>query len=313
VSKSSDRDTVSVVIGAYNAGAWIGQALDSVLAQTYPVLEVLVIDDGSTDDTAEVVRSFGERVQYVAEQHRGRPHRNRGILASRGDIVAFVDADDFWSPVKLERQVELLRSRRVQWAVSDSVWLDDATGTLTPPAGMDIREGDILKALFLENFIVASSLIVRRAVLDEVGLFDETPEVAPAEDWDLWLRIAARYPVAAARVPLVTLRLHPDSFLAATPMAQRVRGLEHVVARARARESARLGRLERLALGNIYHAAAVKLFRQHRPHEARGYVLKALRQRPTRFETIAYLAMTYLPSKFSSKIVAAKRRLGKGA
>jgi glycosyltransferase involved in cell wall biosynthesis len=169
VSNSRDRDSVSVVIGAYNAGAWIGQALDSVLAQTYPVLEVLVIDDGSTDDTPHVVRSFGTRVQYAAEQHRGRPHRNRGILASRGDIVAFLDADDYWSPVKLERQVELLRTRRVPWAVSESAWLDDAAGTMTPPAGMAIREGDIPEAVPAKPLL--HSLIVRRAVLDESWAF----------------------------------------------------------------------------------------------------------------------------------------------
>jgi glycosyltransferase involved in cell wall biosynthesis len=102
LSSRGSVGNVSVVIGAYNAGAWIGQTLDSVLAQTYPVLEVLVIDDGSSDDTAQVVKSYGGVVRYLRENHRGRPHRNRGILAASGDFVSFVDADDYWQAKKIE-------------------------------------------------------------------------------------------------------------------------------------------------------------------------------------------------------------------
>ena len=311
MSKVVDGDAVTVVIGAYNAGAWIGQTLESVLGQTHPVLEVLVVDDGSTDNTPEIVRSFGRRVQYMAEPHHGRPQRNRGIQAARGDLVAFVDADDYWDPVKLERQLELLRARQVQWAICDSLWLEEATGTLTAPVGAALGEGDILEALFLNNFIVASSPIVTRRVFDEIGYFDETPEIAPVEDWDLWLRIAARFPVATVREPLVTLRLHADSFLAATPMKQRVRSLERVVDRAVAREPARLGRLRRRALGNIHYAAAVRLFRQQRLGEARGYFMTALREQPWHIEVLAYVVMTHLGSKLSSKIVNLKRGTGK--
>jgi len=311
VSESRVPLSVSVVIGAYNAAAWIGQTLESVLAQTYPVLEVIVVDDGSSDETAAIVQSYGAKIQYLAEEHRGRPHRNRGILESRGEVVAFVDADDFWHPWKIEQQVQVLRARGVAWGICDSQWLDAATGRTTAPEGVPVREGDILEPLFLNNFIVASTPIVARHVLNDIGCFDETPDVAPVEDWDLWLRIAARYPVACVHEKLVTLRLHDDSFLAATPLARRVLSLEHVVARAVAREPARLSRLRKEALFNVYHAAGVRVFRQQRPEEARPYFLKAWRQRPARPQTIAYLVMTFLGARTAASIINLKKWPGR--
>jgi hypothetical protein len=302
---------VSVVIGSYNAEAWIGQALDSVLAQTHPVLEVLVIDDGSTDQTAAIVQSYSRRVRFLADEHRGRPHRNRGIAAARGEFVAFVDADDFWHESKVEKQIGLLHAQNTAWAVCDSLWLDSATGNLDNPIGEPVRGGDILEDLFLNNFIVASTPIVSKHALEQVGLFDETPAIAPVEDWDLWLRLAARYPVACVAEKLVTLRLHPDSFLAATPIAARVQALENVIARAAAREPARLRRLRKRALHNVYHAAGVQLFRQENLAGARHYFLGAWRQRPTRMETIAYLALTTLGRGISAGAVGLRRRSGR--
>lgn len=309
MSGTQVRGAVSVIIGAYNAAAWIGEALDSVLAQTHPVLEVLVLDDGSTDETATIVRSFGGKVQYLREEHRGRPYRNRGIMASTGEFVAFIDADDYWHPEKIELQAQLLRARKVEWVICDSEWLDSATGRLTAPVGAPIREGDILQALFLNNFIVASTPLVARRVLEEIGYFDETPDVAPVEDWDLWLRIAARFQVACVGAKLVTLRLHGDSFLARTPLARRVLSLETVIARASAREPTRLGPLRRKALFNVYHAAGVRAFRQEQGQEARSYFSKAWRQRPARLETIVYLMLSFLSARTADSVVKLKRRL----
>jgi glycosyltransferase involved in cell wall biosynthesis len=300
---------VSVVIGAYNAAAWIGQTLHSVLAQTCPVLEVLVVDDGSTDETAAIVRSYGAQVQYLHEEHRGRPHRNRGILASRGELVAFVDADDYWHSTKIEKQLSRLCAQGAAWVICDSEWLDSASGRHTGPVGTPVREGDILEHLLLHNFIVASTPIVARRVLDEIGHFDETPEVAPVEDWDLWLRIAARYPVATVNEKLVTLRLHDDSFLATTPLARRLLSLEHVVARAVARDPARLSGLRRRALFNVYFSVGIKAFRQQRLEEARSYFLRAWRNRPMNLETAAYLMLTFTAARTSSALVKFKRQL----
>jgi len=303
---------VSVVIGAYNAAAWIGATLESVFSQTHPVAEVVVVDDGSMDRTADIVRSFRPRVQLLAEEHRGRPHRNRGILACHEDLVAFVDADDIWHPSKIARQLQLMTTRNTEWVYCESDWLDDATGLRVRASGVPVQEGDILESLLLNNFIVASTPMVTRRALEEAGYFEEGPEVAPVEDWDLWLRIAARHPIACVHEKLVTLRLHPDSFLARTPLAQRVQGEEHVIVRAVAREPLRLSRLQRRALSNVYHAAGVSEFRNGRMNESRTYFRKAWRQTPTRLESAVYVLMTYLGVKTSGLIVRLKRHLDLG-
>ncbi len=246
VSSPPRHDSISVVIGSFNAAAWLGKTLESVLSQTHPVDEVIVVDDGSTDQTVEIAESYGSKIRFIQEEHRGRPHRNRGIEASSSALIAFIDADDYWHPTKLERQLVRMHAQRTEWVVCDAEWLDSVTGRTFAAVGMTLREGDILEALFEKNFIVASTPIVSRRVLEGVGAFDESPDLAPVEDWDLWLRIAARYPLACERERLATLRLHGDSFLASTPLSRRVLSIENVVARAYAREPVRLGPLRRV-------------------------------------------------------------------
>lgn len=223
--------------------------------------------------------------------------------------MAFVDADDYWEPTKVERQLSVMTISGARWAICDSRWLDVTTGTLSTPVGAPMREGDILEALFLSNFIVASTPIIARPIFDDIGAFDETPSVAPVEDWDMWLRVAAQHPVVCVDEPLVTLRLHADSFLAATPLARRVRSLEFVVESAVAREPKRLGRLRSRALYNIYHAAAVKTFRQKRLSESRHYLVKAWRARPASLESVAYLAATMLGGNVSAALTNVARRI----
>jgi len=198
------------------------------------------------------------------------------------------------------------------WAICDSQWLDEASGQISAPISAPLADGDILEALFLNNFIVASTAVVARRVLDEIGYFDETTEVAPIEDWDLWLRIAAKYPVACLPERLVTLRLHSDSFLAAMPLARRVRSLENVIGRASAREPECLEALKGRALSNVYHSAGVKMFREKRLVEARRYFLRAWRQSPFRPGPIAYLMMTLLGEKAAGAILGLRQRLGRG-
>ncbi|HSR20970.1 MAG TPA: glycosyltransferase [Anaerolineales bacterium] len=302
---------VSVVIGCYNAAPWIRETIDSVLAQTHPVLEVLVVDDGSTDGTSEIVASYPRGVRFLAEKHRGRPYRNQGIMASRGDLIAFVDADDLWHAEKIERQLQALYRTKAEWAICGSQWLHADTGLLTLPPGAPPREGYILEPLFLGNFIVASSTVVSRRALESAGYFDESPDVAPVEDWDLWLRIAADFPVACVPEPLVTLRLHESSFLAGTPMQVRIASLETVVDRAARREAVRLGPLRKKALFGVYYAAGVADFRRGRLPAARIWFLRAWRQAPANLASLAYVSLTYLNAGTTAALLRVKRRLSK--
>ncbi|MBI4355948.1 MAG: glycosyltransferase [Candidatus Omnitrophica bacterium] len=198
---------VSVVVPTYNRAHLIPEALESIWAQTYRDLEVIVVDDGSTDDTREILRPWWPRLRYIYQPNQGcAAARNRGISLARGTYVAFLDSDDRWLPDKLAQQVAWLEAHSKAGLVYSRLWRyvlgRDAEREICP------RE---LPATFLDvlrgsGFIPTSTVMVRRRCLEAVGLFDVSLPVA--EDWDLWLRIARRYPIAALPAVLAEHREH---------------------------------------------------------------------------------------------------------
>ena len=187
--------TVSVIIATYNYGRFLAGAVESALGQTFRDLEVLVIDDGSTDATQDVVRCYlgDPRLRYYRTAHVGQPAaKNTGIRLARAPLVAFLDADDLWLPAKLERQVALFRGDPGLGVAYTRRLVIDERGREVAYEHPTPHRGRILEALFRNNgFIAFSSAVVRRAVLDEVGLFDEGLPLAI--DYDLWLRVGLRY------------------------------------------------------------------------------------------------------------------------
>jgi len=202
---------VSVIIPAHNAAAFIGEAIASALNQTYRNVEIIVVNDGSTDDTLRVLAPFADRIALF-EQSEGCPAkaRNRGARAASGSWLAFLDADDVWLPHKLERQLSriepdtvLVYSNRYNIGTLDG--LPEIQSDLQP-----MYEGDVfLDLLLMGNVITTSSVLVRRDVFNELGGFSEDPAIPLAEDWDLWIRVAAEHPIAVCAEPLVKYRLHP--------------------------------------------------------------------------------------------------------
>jgi GT2 family glycosyltransferase len=192
------RPTVSVVIPAFNAESSIDAALESVFAQSYPHLEVVVVDDGSSDGTAGRLETWRGRVQVIRQANGGPGRaRNAGIRATSGTLIAFLDADDTWLPGKLDRQVSYFE-RYPQTGFLHTAALHERE----PPhsdSGQGSPDGDPPRGAFCDLFhtdldVNTLTVMVPRAVLDRVGLFDERREIH-VEDWDLWLRIASRYPV----------------------------------------------------------------------------------------------------------------------
>ncbi len=208
-----DDPVVSIVTGAYNASQWIGETLQSVEAQTFRQFEHIVVDDGSTDGTAEIVRGYGG-VRLVQKENGGAPSaRNAGIAAARGAFVAFLDHDDLWTPDKLERQVALHRAQPdLTWSYTDAVFFDSGTGEdlhrvrdfSTP------HSGRVFRPLLLNNFIPFSSSFVRRDLFATYGGLDERPERRHIDDWDLWLRLAADEPLGYVPEPLLRYRWHGE-------------------------------------------------------------------------------------------------------
>ncbi|MEX2027012.1 MAG: glycosyltransferase, partial [Pirellulaceae bacterium] len=196
---------VSVVIPTYNSGPLVIEAVESVLAQTYPAAQIIVVDDGSTDDTPQRLHSFGDRIEYVRQANaRVAAARNTGLTHASGDAVAFLDADDHWHPAKLERQIAALQERPEIGLV--------ATDTFPWPGSMPVaEEGDNspleilpLSRLLVCNPLTTSSIIVRRSILAQAGRFDT--ELHGPEDFDLWLRCARIASVAVLRKPLAGYR-----------------------------------------------------------------------------------------------------------
>ncbi|MBD1887426.1 glycosyltransferase [Microcoleus vaginatus] len=200
--KSPSLPLVSVIIPAYNAEQFIEETLKSVLAQTYPAIEVLVVDDGSQDRTAEIVEKISKkdsRVQLLKQQNAGvAAARNLGIQKSRGEYIAPIDADDIWYPENIEKQVQCMLEGGEEVGVVYSWTVDlDEKGLLTGGFRSYRIEGDVYRTLIFHNFIGnASASLIRRSCLEKVGVYDKTLKERNAqgcEDWDLYLRIAEIY------------------------------------------------------------------------------------------------------------------------
>lgn len=202
---------VSVVIPNHNYARYVGQAVESVLAQTYAPVEVIVVDNGSTDWSLEVLSRYGDRCRVIAQEDLGQSRaRNRGIAESSGAFVAFLDADDAWLPRKLELQMDRFRDDRVA-LVYCSLLVSDAD---LRPAGKVVRasvRGDALDefARWPGRAIVVggeSTAIVRRSALETVGVFE--PALSISGGWDLWRRVATHYRIDHVEEPLVLYRQH---------------------------------------------------------------------------------------------------------
>lgn len=205
--------TVSVIIPAYNAAWCVQTAIGSVLAQDFADYELVVIDDGSTDDTAEILRAYGNRLRVIPQRNGGMSMaRNRGIEESKGEFAAFLDADDWWLPGKLSRQVGLMRARPSLGFTATAARVENLGGEIINLWGCTEPEGDLLSFLFETNRGIAggtSGLMARRELLRQVGGYDEA--LMGAEDADLWMRLAAITEYACIGEPLVVVLRRPGS------------------------------------------------------------------------------------------------------
>jgi glycosyltransferase involved in cell wall biosynthesis len=194
---------VSVVVPAYNPGPYLRVALDSLTDQTYPAWDAVVVDDGSTEDLSWV-DSFDARVRRLRQPNAGLSRaRNAGIRVSTGELVAFLDADDFWLPPKLERQVEALADPDIA-LVSTGFTVVDGLGA--DVSGGFVGYADSYDELLQGNGICASTVVVRRSVLERCGDFD--PALRQGEDWDLWLRISRSHTIVKLPETLARYRVH---------------------------------------------------------------------------------------------------------
>ncbi|MDR9777310.1 glycosyltransferase family A protein [Rhizobium hidalgonense] len=217
---NSDQPLVSVVIPAFNASTYIERTLRSAMHQTYTALEIIVVNDGSTDDTAKLVEQTAmsdSRIRLLSTPNRGvAAARNTGIEASTGRFVAFLDADDLWHPTKTEKQVNALKRLSSRWAAVYTLhYVINEDDEIIRPGSSDIARGYIYaRHLNLKYIGNGSALLVRRDAALEIGGFDSSYAAAGiggCEDLDFELKLAARYFIEVVPERLVGYRKHPGS------------------------------------------------------------------------------------------------------
>lgn len=216
---------VCVIMPCYNGEKFIGEAIESVLNQTYNNWELIIVDDGSTDNSKEVIKRYfnDNRIKYIAhKENRGIPAaRNTGIKASKGEYIAFLDQDDIWLPEKLKEQIEIFnvdRDKQIGLVFTDIMHLIEDE-TIRPewpskyvPNNLRIKsKEEVLKSLFLQNFIPSISVIVRKDCFDRKGLLNENI-TGGADDYEFWLRISGCFKMIYINKPFVKKRIHENNY-----------------------------------------------------------------------------------------------------
>src|SRR5262245_2975652 len=202
---------VTVVIPTFNYGRYVTAAVDSVLAQTYRNLDIVVVDDGSTDDTRQRLLPYLDRIRYIYQTNQGlSAARNTGIRAARGELIDLLDSDDVWHPHKLAVQVAYLSAHPEVGllATDDRRFVEDAPPFLPEPSAASARHVS-LRHLVIRSHFGACGVLVRAECFRSAGLFDT--DLRSAEDRDMWIRIAEHYPVVMLETPLWWWRLHSGS------------------------------------------------------------------------------------------------------
>jgi glycosyltransferase involved in cell wall biosynthesis len=202
---------VSVIITCYNYGRYLEQCLESVLSQTYTNIEIIVVNDGSTDNTDEIMRKYlsSPKVRYIRQENAGQANaKNRGISDAKGVYIAFLDADDMWEASKLEKQIPLFAEPSVGVVYCLAKYFDENGNEMDYSMTSEYlrpRRGNVTEWLFFDNFIQFSSSVIKREYLDRFGVFDETLKMGI--DWDLWLRISVACKFAFVDEPLFYYRI----------------------------------------------------------------------------------------------------------
>ena len=291
---------VSTIIPAYNAASFIERALRSVYAQTLAPAEVIVVDDESRDETAAIVERIARDAPVpttLVRQSNAGPAaaRNRGMLSAKGDLIAYIDADDEWLPEKLERQIECLAANPSAVLCCTGVMCIDADSN---EIGAVAHSTDTtFEALLERNFVALSSTVARRSALGDAP-FNTRRDFIASEDYDLWLRLARHAPIRYLPEPLLRYRIHPAGI---SHVSTRVHDAERAVLEELFASLAREGRLDpvyrKRRLAQISVECGYRLFHAGERAAARGEFLRAFRDDERRLRALGMAVVTLLPPR----------------
>ena len=195
---------VSVIIPVYNGERYISEAIDSVLNQTYKDLEIIVVNDGSTDNTVEILKEYDDKIRCKSQGNKGQASAiNEGIKMAKGKYIAYLDADDVCLPERFENQVKYLEEHPNVGLVYSDCYQIDENGKIQRIIKSQPHDNFVL---LQKNYVPRSAVMHKRECLDEVGLFDE--RITGSDDWDMWIRISEKFEMGYIGKPLVKHRVH---------------------------------------------------------------------------------------------------------
>lgn len=275
---------ISVVIPNFNNAHYIGSALQSVLAQSYQDFEIIVVDDGSTDESRKVIGQFGERVRYLWQENQGLAGaRNTGIRAAQGELIGLLDADDEWLPTYLTTMLTLRDQAPNGTVYYCAAQCMDSNGHTLPRAlGEPICTPEATyPTLIRANFLIPSTILMQRDVIMAAGLFDR--QLRSCEDWDLWLRIGPKHHFVGTSERLVRYRLHNASLSAnVTGMHQAAQAVIEKNFGPDDSQRYAWSQEKRRAYGGLYRYFALTLVQRQNNWETAGkYLQEALQIDPT--------------------------------
>jgi len=260
------------------------EAADSVLDQDYPNFELIVVDDGSTDDTPELLATYGEKITVIRQPNRGvSAARNRGIAGAKGELIAFLDSDDLWLPGKLTKQLEFFHANpNALICQTEEIWI--RRGKRVNPKNKHKKISGMIFEPSLHLCLVSpSAVMMRRSLFEKVGLFDET--LPACEDYDLWLRVSRQYPVYLLDIPLIVKRGgHADQLSAAAGLDKyRIASIQKLVDSGKLTEN--------------QHAAAVAVVKEKCAIYAAGCLKRGKTEEAEYYRKLAHLKWKYNDDK----------------
>jgi glycosyltransferase involved in cell wall biosynthesis len=292
---------ISVIIPTYNREKYINECISSILNQSLSPSEILVIDDGSTDRTREVVLGLNDaRIKYIQQNQSGPSiARNNGIKQAKGDIIAFLDSDDMWEDTFLEKMVGKLLSGNYGLVYCEKKWIDEHGNVMHDRTGKTyFPEGDVFLEMFNNAFINSTSCVVlKKSCLEKTGYFPENQ--SHSEDYALWLKIAKNFSIGAVHDELVRYRWHPDNLMKSRAKLYHgmLRTLENVINIEPVIKNPDRAAIKK-RLKQIYILALSDLFSLNELNEMRKFGFDALQKHYINLKILYYFLLSFLPVRF---------------
>lgn len=302
---------VSVIIPAYNKADYTVKTIESVLSQTYKPIEIIVVDDGSTDNTRQLLSQYSNSITYIHKENGGAcSARNLGIKASTGAYIALLDCDDIYLPNKIELSVDYLnRNAQCGFVYTPVYFIDDKDNILRVyPSGNNLCDGHINSRLLIKNFIPNSTVVVRKACFWKVGFFDES--IFTPADWDMWLRLSENYKAGYIKLPLTKYRISSNYIL--NNLEQSEKENLAVLKKAFHRNYNISNRLRDKALSSVYLSSGLNYLLKNEFDYAKNRFILAIKNNVFNFHALL-LFIYFLASKKSLQYRLTKRFFNKDA